>query len=320
VTRLRDQGGFTLPELLTAMLLFMFILGGTLDVFDGYVTRNRTNSKMNDATDVARTAMDRMARQLRNLASPTNANVKSIDQATDDDLVFQTVDPIKRRVRYCLKSSNPANETLYRQTQAFPISQVDPGMPSTSECPAPTGSSGWATSQVVATNVVNRVNGQDRKVFHYADLGTGGDTAKVTGVRAQLYVDMNPGKPPAEVSIASGDFLRNQNQKPTVLAFSLVQSPAGSRNFIMNGSEALDPEGRTLDYYWYTGTGNTAGLPGCQDASTQTGGGFTCIGHGITLQYTFPASARGSAQTITLKVIDPGGLYAVAQKTTPVLP
>ena len=51
-----------------------------------------------------------------------------------------------------------------------------------------------------------------------------------------------------------------------------------------------------------------------------TGGGFTCIGRGITLQYTFPSTAKGTAQTITLKVVDPGGLYATAQKTTPTLP
>ena len=135
-------------------------------------------------------------------------------------------------------------------------------------------------------------------------------------------MDVNPGKPPAEASIASGDFLRNQNQQPVIPAsgFTLVQSPVGSRNFIMNASDASDPEGRTLDYFWYTGTGSTANLPSCQDDTTQTGGGFTCIGRGITLQYTFPSTAKGTAQTITLKVVDPGGLYATAQKTTPTLP
>lgn len=319
MTRLRDEGGFTLPELLTAIALLVVVLGATLDTFEGFVTRNQTNTKLNEAQDSARTAMDRLARELRNLASPTNANVKSIDKATDYDLVFQTVDPVKRRVRYCLDFSTLPDETLWKQTQAFPVNQADPGLPSTTACPATTGGSGWATQSVVATKIVNRIGSQDRNVFYYTGLGGDGDTAKITGIRAELFLDVNPGRPPAETSIASGDFLRNQNQKPLLPDFSLVRSPPGSRNFILNGSEASDPEGRTLDYYWYKGTGDTASLPSCQDDLTQSGGGFTCIGRGLTLSYVFPSTDHG-AQNVTLKIVDPGGLSAVLTKQTPALP
>ena len=317
MSRLREEGGFTLPELLVAMLIFTFVLGGTLDVFDGFVARSSTTTKVNEAQEQARTSMDRIAHQLRNLASPTNANVKSIDRATDYDLIYQTVDPNKRRVRYCLESANPANAKLWMQTQGFPLNGVDPGVPATTTCPGATGS-GWATQRVAATLVVNRYGGLDRNVFYYTGLGGDGDTSKITGIRAELFVDVNPGKAPAETSIATGDFLRNQNQKPVIPDFSLVQSPAGSRHFILNGSEATDPEGRTLEYRWYTGTGNTANLPSCADAATQTGGGFTCIGRGITMDYTYPTATKGTQQ-ITLKVIDPGGLSAVLSKTTPPL-
>src|SRR2546430_4257381 len=68
----KGEAGFTLPEVLTAILLFIFILGGTLDVFDGFVTRNRTNSKMNDAGDTARTRSEerRVGKECRSRWSP----------------------------------------------------------------------------------------------------------------------------------------------------------------------------------------------------------------------------------------------------------
>ncbi len=312
MSRLRDQDGFTLVELLTAMTLFMLILGATLNTFDGFVTRTVTTTKINDVADEARTSMERMARQMRNLASPTTASVKSIGRAQAYDFIFQTLDPGKRRVRYCLDSANPAKATLWVQTQSFP-SGVDPGLPADTACPAPVTSGGWTDQRVAAAQVVNRYNGAGRPVFYYTGLGTDGDTAKITFTRAQLFLDTNPAKAPAEISIATGDYLRNQNQSPAIPDFSVVRSPLGSRRFILNGSEAYDPEGRTLDYFWYKGTGNTASLPTCADASTQTGGGFTCIGRGLAPEYIFPASDP-SPQPITLKVVDPGGLSVTLTK------
>lgn len=314
MSRLREQDGFTLTELLTAMVLFMFVLGATLDTFDGFVGRAATNTELNDAADQARTSLERIAGQMRNLASPTNATTKSIDRATADDLVFQTVDPGKRRVRYCLDSTNPAKSTVWTQTQAFPLSGADPGVPSTTSCPGPIMSGGWADQRVAAANVVNRYGGATREVFQFTGLESDGDTSKITAIGAQLFLDMNPGKSPAEISIATGDFLRNQNRKPVVPDISLVRSPLGSRRFILNGSEAYDPEGRTLDYFWYKGAGSDpANLPACVDSATQTGGGYTCIGRGLTLEYIFPA-ADPLPPSITLKVVDPGGLSATRTK------
>ena len=82
-----------------------------------------------------------------------------------------------------------------------------------------------------------------------------------------------------------------------------------------NGSESSDPEGRTLDYFWYTGSGTPSAMPDCLTDATRTGGGFTCIGRGPTLTYQFQTA--GSA-TAWLKVIDPGGLYATTSKAVTV--
>lgn len=313
MSRLRAEAGFTLVELLTAMLIFTLVLGATLTTLDGFVTRAGTNTKANDAQDQARFTIEKIVRQVRNLASPSASSVKSIDRATAYDLVFQTVDPSLRRIRYCLDSSTPANATLWVETQAFPLDGADPGMPATAACPG----TGWATPKVAATHVVNQISNKDRPVFDY-NVPAGSDTAKITGIRPELFLDVNAAnKAPKESNIASGDFLRNQNQAPLVPDFEMTQTPAGSRHFILNGSEASDPEGRTLDFIWYKGSGNTANLPACTDDTNQTGGGFTCLGHGLTLSHTF---STGGVQTVTLKVVDPGGLTATLSKNTPSLP
>jgi hypothetical protein len=167
---------------------------------------------------------------------------------------------------------------------------------------------------VAAANVVNRYGGAGRNVFYYTGLGGDGDTAKITVIRSELFLDTDPAKVPAEISIATGTYLRNQNQVPVVPDISVVRSPLGSLRFILNGSAAYDPEGRTLDYFWYKGTGSgAASLPTCADSASQTGGGYTCIGRGLTTEYTFPVT-DSSPQPITLKVVDPGGLSATFTK------
>ena len=48
-------------------------------------------------------AIDRAARQLRNLANPTVTATTTIDRADDYDFIFQTSDPARTWVRYCLE-------------------------------------------------------------------------------------------------------------------------------------------------------------------------------------------------------------------------
>src|SRR5205823_887029 len=68
-----------------------------------------------DAEDRARQAEEAIARDLRNLASPTPSQPQAVDRAGGRDLVFKTVDPVGpnagqntanvERVRYCLDSA-----------------------------------------------------------------------------------------------------------------------------------------------------------------------------------------------------------------------
>ncbi len=197
VRRMSDESGFTLVELILTMAILMAVLGATLGTLENFVGRTKVNERQNESQDKARFTMDRLAREVRNLASPTNAAVNSIDKATDYDFVFKTVAQAKRRVRYCLNSDT---SEFWIQTQSFSVGDVDPGLPSTATCPA-TG--GWTTQRVASQHVVNQRDGLDRNVFTYVGL-VGTDTSRVTSVRADLYVDVNPGKSPKETADLDG--------------------------------------------------------------------------------------------------------------------
>ena len=79
-----------------------------------------------DNQDRTRQGIDRIVRELRNLASPTQEKPEAVDLAGAYDLVFQTIDALGpnsglnaanvMRVRYCLSSATD-NGLLHRQTQ-----------------------------------------------------------------------------------------------------------------------------------------------------------------------------------------------------------
>ena len=312
--RIGDTRGFTLVEVLLVAVLMIIVLGATLAVIEQFWNTNKVNNEQNDAQDVARNTVDRLARQLRNLALPTPTSPNSIDIASSYDLVFKTAEPTRRRVRYCLKTDAPAapgQGRLYMQTQAAGAGSVDPLVPPTTSCPGPTtGSPAWGTTTVVASNVVNTVNGKDRPVFSFNALTSpASQLPKITLARSDIFIDLDPNRRPLESRISTGVYLRNQNQAPTA-AFTVVSGGTGTRRFLLNGSGSSDPEGRTVVYRWFSGPS-----PNLADTNCTSTNAFGCIGNGVTLDYTFPSAAGNGIQTFTLLVKDPGGLTATATRT-----
>jgi type II secretory pathway pseudopilin PulG len=308
---LRQEGGFTLIELLLAATLMIIVLGATLTTIEGFWTTNKVNNDQNDAQDVARTAIDRLAQQLRNLALPTQASLNSIDRAWPYDVVFKTAEPSRRRVRYCLNTDAPASPgdgKLYMQTQAGTgVGGTDPDLESADVANCPGKTSTWATTTVVADHVVNRVNGNDRPVFYYNASTT--ELPKITLLRSDLFVDVDPDRRPLESRISTGVYLRNQNQVPTA-SFTVASGGTGTRRFILNGSGSTDPEGRTLAHLWFIGTS-----PDLADTNCSPALAVGCIGRDVTLDYTVPSAAGDATQTFTLLVRDPGGLTATSKWT-----
>jgi type II secretory pathway pseudopilin PulG len=326
--RANSEAGWTLVELLVAMMLMLIVLSATLVSFNSFYDRSAVASTQNDALEQARRSSELLARQLRNLASPKpEAGVASsffaVDYWSPYDIVFKTAEPSRRRVRYCLDSSDPANGKIWQQVQTVPSAGAsDPGITGAmvASCPVDPAANAWATKTVVSDHVVNRIAGKDRPVFAYdqtpsaslpvppvsaADFtawGAAGTT--VREVRSVLWIDVTSAiKEPSEQPVQTRVFLRNQNQKPTA---SFTGTPGGNHQVLLNGSGSDDPEGRTLQMSWYLGSS----YPGCPAGAGGTG--YTLMGSGPTLTHGFPDS---SDRTVTLEVADPGGLCDSLTKT-----
>jgi type II secretory pathway pseudopilin PulG len=266
---LRREDGMSLAEVLIVSVLMLIVLGSTLTAFNQFERKARDNQQLNEAQDQARRSLDLMARDLRNLASPTPLLPKAVDLMLPQDLIFQsegkTKDPDSlnaqntTRVRFCL---NTTSKTLFRQIQVWK-DLAPPAVPNTA-CGA---QAGWNSTLVVATDVTNGA----RPVFTY----NGTVPEQVTEVSAQLFVDTTPTRLPAEVDLQTTVFLRNQNRAPTA-SFSAVSMPGGG--IFLNASESTDPEEKALTFEWW-------------DASLTPA---AKVGEGIV--YTYPAPSPGNRQ------------------------
>lgn len=301
--RLRDERGFSLPEVLIAMTIMLVVMGATLAALDSYRTRQKVDERRSEAQESVRRGIDHLERQLRNLATPV-ADIKSLHRAEGSDIVFQTADPQKRWVRYCINTSDP----LIASGQANLWYQVSAGSssapPTGTDCPA----TGWSSQESVGQAVVNAV----RPIFTYnwAKDASGtpltSDTSTITHIRTDLWVDINPGASPPEQRLSSGVFLRNQNQAPLP---GFTWTPNG-HGVVLNASTTTDFEGRRLNYHWYYGTSPT--IPtGC---APPTPAPESYLGAGIVLSAEFPVLTT-SPQSVTLCVVDPGDLQATLAKT-----
>jgi len=321
--RLSDERGLTLIEVLLSSILSLVVMGASLAAFDGLQGNHKLTQKANEAQDTARQQTDRLARELRNLASPSQltsdltAQPQAVDLATPYDFVFRVVKDTRpagslnagnvQRIRYCLNSSNPANGVIWRQTQTW-TSAATPALPSTAACPG----TGWDSGtdplepalvrrdrQYIA-NVVNRYNGQNRAIFSYNST----DVTRISKVRTSLFVDLDPTKRPAETRLSSGVFLRNQNRIP---AASFTATVTADKRLILNGSGSEDPEGMPLKYQWYVDAPSP--LPSCSATPVPA----SCLGEGVVFEKT--GLSGGGQHTVTLAVKDPAELAGTATQT-----
>ena len=308
------ESGFTLIELLIVSSLFLVVLGATLTSFNSFERSNRQNNKDLDQVEVARASMDRASRQLRNLARRIDTSV--IKRATADDLVFQTSDPSKRWVRYCLKTTSTPPVVASPSRGRLMISQssgatVTEGM--LAACPG----TGWTQSSIAADHVTNANRAVPEPIFTYTCTGAADgcprptqidlDSTRLKNISMNLLIDREVTKSPPEMRVASGVFLRNQNEPPTA---RFVATSLGPGKVLLNGTESTDPEGRTLRYFFFKGT-----VPEftCLDGPPATAKYFV----GIAPTYTFTqqevtAAASGTGVDFTLVVCDPGDLKSVS--------
>jgi prepilin-type N-terminal cleavage/methylation domain-containing protein len=325
MSRFADERGFSLVELLVVIALSVGLLGATLMTVDNMARSEHANDQRNDTVELARNALDVQARQLRNLAKRVSSPV--IERLAPDDLIFQTSDPSRTWVRYCLDTSTPPASAERARLWTAELSVGNSAVATPVTGPMETGcpGTGWTTTGVVADYVTNRRAGLNRPVFTYV-CGSGTTCTndpstydQVVNLTARTLVDSTPGTGPAEVSVVSGVYLRNQNQAP-VASFP-TPTPTTSRTVVLNGSGSTDFEGRTLNYYWFrTPLPTTANIDCAHPTVTGSGtprtlwGAAGFLGEGVTLTYTFPATdpAAGATVPFALVVCDPGDRYGTA--------
>jgi type II secretory pathway pseudopilin PulG len=284
----REEAGFTLTEVLLVSVLMIVVLGASLSSLNSFQTNAASSERQNDAQQEARRAIDQLARELRNLASPVDYDPDAVKRAESHDLIVQSVGAFRptgslntrntQYVRYCLDDGG----LVHRQSLGW-TAALAPAVPAGTACPAP----GWGTSEVAANHVVNG----DRTLFTY----NGTSLTTITEITASLFVDVDPESRPKETTIGTTVFLRNQNRVP-VARFSAAPTAGGA--ILLNGAESEDPEERALSYDWY-------------DAAVGR------VGGGIVFTYTPPAPGP---RDVYLVVKDPGDLSNQAPTQTVCVP
>jgi prepilin-type N-terminal cleavage/methylation domain-containing protein len=251
------QEGFSLVELLMAMAIITVVVMATISAFVAFHKNERVNRLTNESQDEARLTLERMASQLRNLASPTDNVPESVEKADPYELVFLTVDAVKpvgslnarniKRVRYCLGAEVGGHTPLIRQQQTWQI-QLPPPSYSTGTCDE-AGTGGWESTQVVASDVVNTAQSPPVPIFEYTPGPA--PVSAISAIRAEIAVDVNPGKSPSAATLATGVFLRNQNRKPVASCTTPIYTGTG-KQVALNGSGSEDPEGFSIkEYHWF---------------------------------------------------------------------
>lgn len=278
-----------LIELLIAAALMIVIMTATLGVFDSSLTTDRRNQTQNDAQAAARAATDQLARELRNAANPGQQT--AFERATGTDLVFDMVDPNGpsgganvnsiRRVRYCLDSSVPANEKVWREVQTW-TTATPPALPATAICPD------FSWNNAPTTLVSHVTNSAAQPVFSYNSA----TLASIVQVATDLFVDFSPGKPPGASELRTSVTIRSTAQPPSAVA---TATALGNRQALLDGGGSTDPSGQSLSYAWYDGA--------------------TKIGSSAILNYLAPATG---SRTFSLTVTNPAGLSSTTSTTVTV--
>jgi prepilin-type N-terminal cleavage/methylation domain-containing protein len=318
----RDEQGFTLIELLVTMAITTVVFGSTLSILDVFQSNNRFDQLRNENQDTARTTLDRMSRQLRNIVARTTSEGTvpgALEVAEPYEVVFETIDTTKAtseentanamRVRYCLDDSKPENEIVWEQVRRWPTKEA-PALPTSKSCPdrtkEGTSEADWNTSTQVVQHVTNRNGGQgdpkneeekNRWLFTYSAK----ESPAILSVEANLFLNINPKQTrPGESQLTSGVSLRNANRVPVA---EFLATEEGNGQVRLNASASYDPDGLSLTYKWLDNGEEL--LTTSQQYETKA----TCEKAKTEARFCV-----GTKQKFKLVVTNPGGLSAYTEK------
>jgi prepilin-type N-terminal cleavage/methylation domain-containing protein len=209
-TAFSRQKGITLVELLVAMTIMVvlstMIIGAWVTLTNAYSFSSRSDKQR----DLARQAIDRMAREIRDAQEPIGTTSPAINLAYPNEIrfysTFNTADAATptaapRLTRYVYKITDIANGTgaVYR------------------EFPGPDGDFDLVDdnlSERIVDHVSNADHGKDVFTYWTYDLTTNdlvssqgmgqlADPSRVVEVGITMLVDLNPGKAPNYMDIST---------------------------------------------------------------------------------------------------------------------
>jgi prepilin-type N-terminal cleavage/methylation domain-containing protein len=270
MSALRRQDGFTLVELLVAMVASLIVFSATLTLLESYLRQSAAATKRLDAQDQARLAVDRIVRDLRNVSSPLTTP-KLLERATPYDVVFQTIGTPSganvsgiQRVRYCIpqdsSSGSASQEVLIAQTQTWTTSTPaanpwtsDPSQ--TIACPDLTfaPAAGQPVYTVLAQSVMNRYQQTSTYPAFSYNNGLDGnsvaatDLPQVSTIQVNLRVNPTPSLSGATTQIQSSAYLRNKQHAPVA---QFTYTATGSGGVILNAGQSYSPDNEQLSYEW----------------------------------------------------------------------
>jgi type II secretory pathway pseudopilin PulG len=291
MTMLRDESGYSLTELLAAMVIAVIIFGAAVTTFVTFLDVSTKADNQTRSQDAARRTVERLSAHVRNSVSIGTSGTLINSSSNGYDLIFLAPLPQATtstsnprglmHVRYCLGPNATKDEILYFQTKPY-SSTSQPNPPSVATCPH----KDWTTTTHVSDHVVNRSVTGSPPLFSYKP--TGAAWSDMTHVEFHPYVDWNPNLPPAETDLRSAINLRNLNRIP-----SAIMSCQGlaNRHAICDASASTDPDGQALAYAWT--------VNGSSESET-------------TYRLDKYPLASKSSNTIVLTVTDPGGASSTA--------
>ena len=287
MTRLRDESGVSLMELLTSIVIGLVVLGSGVTALVAYLGQSTTVDRMADAQDSARSAVDQLVIQLRSAASDGSGANRPVESISSSDLVFLapsitasiTSNPLRlQHVRYCLNSAVATNQVLWRQTATYNTG-ANAAPPARASCPA----SGWSEQTQVARNLVNTATAP---LFDWTLDPSNG----VSDVAVTAWVDLDPAAAPPATALRSSVTLRNLNRAPTAVLTCYASS---NGHALCDASGSSDPDGQDVQYSWT--------VDGAAVAES-------------SFRLDRASLAAGSMHTFQVTVADSGGLTASASR------
>jgi hypothetical protein len=305
------------------MALAIIVFGATLTILEVYMRQSNGVTQRFDAQNQARLAVDRIVRQLRNVASPLTSP-KLLERATPYDLVFETIGSPSganlagtERVRYCIPqdsaSGSSSEEELMSQTETWSTS-TPPTDPWSSDptvtipCPDTTFAQ-QPNGAVIASSVVNRYQQsgppgttQVQPAFNFNNgldnnSVTPTDLPDISTIQVNLWVNPTPNVSGATTEIQSAAYLRNKEHQP-IANFS--PTAVGNGGVILNGGSSYSPDGEQLSYGW-----------SCISANCPANTSLDSATDGLV-----PWQPGAGAYTVQLIVTDENGLQSTPYQAT----